>query len=958
MRCIVLCLVLMFCALVSSCIDETLFDDSLQTELVKVQFDTRLSGTVRSSISPDEHEVNDFNVYVYDRGLLVGSCYSRSDEEASISLNAGVTLNVYMLANVGFVTPLPREEDLVNRYALTISGLEDIQDDLPLSGVRKGVSVNKTEQRVCIELERLVSKIVFTVDKSALKGLEIQSVRLCQSPLAVSPFAVGGSAVSSVSDLADGDFCTEHDLELLNAGESVSFYTLENCQGVLLPDNDDPWAKLPSVLDEKSQLCTYMEVECKFSGSGLCSGNVVYRLYLGQDNCKDFNVLRNSVLNVYLCLTFVGLKESVTWRVDSDYSLNEGHASGWISRGMHNERDLYVGEKFEYGIWISEELFSYLGSDMSRCEVCFQSFDGEILENISFSEIKESDNGEYCIDATCVKPSVGEICLREKDGDILAVLSDFVSVGSPYLVVSDELYVGSQNINPHDGLSVCKINGDSFGLYVYLLDSEGLNLNTSSGCGYELDVFDFGLVADSSMNESVCDLFGSTVTLGLSGSGGPVLMLDLTCVNDGYSHPSNLALMNMCNHKSPFVWNLVETVCSLEESLQVVPESLPVVLTLVDNDWAGYGDAQIAVKVDNPSRLPLHVDYWQFITVGADYDPSLKDISVAKVENDLIINPMEYVSIQYPELSSPVYGSSCSFVSERNSFGDPAIEDNDVLVYNLEGVDTDNIIAALTYDGWGYESMSHHIEACFGDGIPVRELEVNDCLSDGSALFVAKYGEAELNDRGVWLYEGQTVILAPESRFESYRGLCPQNIITMRTQTPVVGSMSYDKYADRVFINAHALGSEGLVLDSKSKARADGYVRTYPNGTWGQAVDNYCVEELTQTCKEFHVLHGGESIIADGNLVSQIFRRIYSNTYFDSWNKIGSSNSYMHSAHPTSLVINMSFRLSDQNDMATYLFKPSFPIYVVYRHEQDGAEYTVPVDFSYQTFKFVEVMEK
>ena len=123
-------------------------------------------------------------------------------------------------------------------------------------------------------------------------------------------------------------------------------------------------------------------------------------------------------------------------------------------------------------------------------------------------------------------------------------------------------------------------------------------------------------------------------------------------------------------------------------------------------------------------------------------------------------------------------------------------------------------------------------------------------------------------------------------------------------------------------------------------------------------MDNYCVEELTQTCKEFHVLHGGESIIADGNLVSQIFRRIYSNTYFDSWNKIGSSNSYMHSAHPTSLVINMSFRLSDQNDMATYLFKPSFPIYVVYRHEQDGAEYTVPVDFSYQTFKFVEVMEK
>ena len=140
----------------------------------------------------------------------------------------------------------------------------------------------------------------------------------------------------------------------------MSFYALENRQGVLLPDNDDPWNKTPLSLDEKADLCTYLEVNCRLDGSGLCVGDVVYRLYLGQDNCTDFNIYRNSVLEVSLYLTVDGMKEAISWRVTSDYSLNDGYAYGWISRGNHSEHELYVGEKFEYSLSLSDQMM-YLG---------------------------------------------------------------------------------------------------------------------------------------------------------------------------------------------------------------------------------------------------------------------------------------------------------------------------------------------------------------------------------------------------------------------------------------------------------------------------------------------------------------------------------------------------------------------------------------------------------------------
>ena len=937
--------VLMVCCCMSvSCKEELGNEDQTPSECYTVNFDLRQPAVSRSSIAPDESRINDFNIYVYERGVLANSLYMEDCTDVAVVLNAGMTYNIYILANVGRVEPFLKEEDFMENYTFSITGLSEIGEYLPFAGSLKDVYVDRSGQRFSIILERLVSKVVFSVDKSALVGLEVTSVRLCQSAMSVDPFCEGGSSALVKGDVADGDFCNECDLEKLNNAGSVCFYALENCQGILLPDNSDPWEKIPARLDDKAELCTYLEVECRFDGSGLCSGDIVYRLFLGQDNCSDFNLVRNSVLNVSLCLTVDGMKEALSWRVTSDYSLNEGYAYGWISLGNHSEDDLYVGEKFEYSLWLSEQMMSYIGQIYDDCEVCFVPYDHE-ESGVTFSEIKEGRNGECYVEATCIRPSEGQIFLKDKNGRFLAQLSDFVCVKQPVISFSC-----GESIS-------CDVNGHASWCHVYFLDSKMFNLNSSCGCGYDLSVFDMQVQPDDGNDAGLMSMMDAGVFPGTEADDGPVMEFRLSCHNSGTDHNCNIRLIGACCDGTDLIWKFSESASSISKELPVELSSRPIEMTLVDNAWAGYGDSQLAVIVDNPSRLPLSVDCWQFVTVNKECDTSLMQEAAAKVENELRISEMEYVVNEYPESQLPVYGSHSSFVSERNAYGSNAVEEGDCLVYILDGIDTDDIIAALTYHGWGYDTMSHHFYVSYSDGTPVQGLSVNDCLSDGSSAFAKKYGLDNLNDRGIWLYDEEALILAPEDLFDSYPGLTPANLKAMRWQTPVIGEMNYDKDAEQFHVQAYHLGSEGLVLDSISTASADGYVRTYPDGTWRDGVDNNCHEKLIKTCSAFPVLYSG-GVVADGNIIKDVFSLIYSNTYYDSWNKIGSANNYMHSAHPTSLTMTMSFRISDRSDKAAYLFKPTFLPYVVYKHAQEGVEYKVPSEFIHKTFKFVDVKKK
>lgn len=957
MRNILLLALLVFLPVMMSCVQEIEYPEQAGKEKVKVSFDLDVVDGVRSSITPDENRIGNANIYIYERGVLVGNAYADNGTDVVLTLTAGVDYNVYVLANVGKVEAYPEEEDMIRNYTCRISSIADLDSCLPLAGCLKSVSLDKNGQKIIVPVERLVSKVMFSVDKSALEGLEITSVRLRQSSLAVSPFVEKGSAAADADMVADGDYCSADDIRSLNSGDLVCFYALENCQGVLLPDNSDPWKKVLDDNSEKSELCTYLEVSCIFGDAGMYEGEVMYRLYLGQDNCTDFNLKRNTVLDVSLCLTDDGLGRGVSWRVVPAFTVREGFASGWISRGMHSEYDLYVGERFEYSVWMSDEMLSHLDFDLDNCEVCFNGYETEGDGAIRFSEFRDDGDGGLCVDAVCVRPCEGEIVLRHKNGMHLAVLGGDVNVSTPFIVISPDSYGdGTEMVTYQSGPIACDINGEDVVRYVYVTDSQSLNLNASSGCGLDFSVFDFDTSVSSSYG--IGSAMEISLVQGQEADDGPVFTLNVSCVNDGRDHNLNMALLRSCDAAPAAVFDIADHDLDLESSMRIEVGSLPVGLTLVDNGWAGYGTPRMAVKVDNPSNLPLEVDCWQFQLGGSKSAVTPGSDVMNKVENDLVLNRMEYVVNQYNESAGTVYGGGDSFISERNAFGDLAIEDGEALVYNLDGIDTDGIMAAKSYDGWEHSSLSHHMSVRFSDGSPVPEIIVNDRLSDGSAAFDQMYGYGGLNDRGVWLYCGNERVLAPESLYDIYPGLTPDNLRSMKSQTPVVGTMKYDKEDGQLYVNAYSLGSEGLILTSRCEAHADGYVQTHPKGTWRDPVDNWCSDELVKSSTGFPVLYSGDKVSADGGTVRGVFEKIYNHKFPDSWNNIGSSNSYLHRAHPISLDMKMFFKIHDENDKGAYLFRPVYNNNVSFYHEEEGADYEVPASFSYSTFSFVEVRNR
>ena len=309
-------------ATLNACVAEPSWT-GIPVEKEDITFDIRVSGAVRSSVSPDESALEDLNLVIYDEGTLYASCFFDNLSDVSLSLDVGRIYDVYALANVGEVKPARNEEDFLTDFCLKINGVEELDGCLPMASSCVPVTVSVGMTPVRIELVRLVSKVNFAVENDALEGLRIESVRLCQSALKVFPFnnfGGEGSKATASAETADGDYASEGDLDVLNTGGAVCFYTLENCQGVLLPDNDDPWRKVPESLGEEAGLATYIEVGCRFDDAASCEGTVLYRFYLGKDDCSDFNVVRNSDVSVTLCLTEDGINR-VSWKVEADVEL-------------------------------------------------------------------------------------------------------------------------------------------------------------------------------------------------------------------------------------------------------------------------------------------------------------------------------------------------------------------------------------------------------------------------------------------------------------------------------------------------------------------------------------------------------------------------------------------------------------------------------------------------------------
>ncbi len=276
------------------------------------------SGHTRGMIEADENRLNNLNIFIYDEsaGLIHSSGYfTEFDNLCFDNLIEGRTYRVLALANAGRKSAPGRLADALE-MAVATDDCESLGEGLPMAGaapllfgaVGDGYTLH-------MHLSRLLARYAFSLDLSRMQGsLELSSVEVHNVAGRVKPWAEASKA--RPQEICDGDALTEEEQSLLVAGGSVRLLVPENCQGDLLEDNDDPWAKTPENLEGMEDCCTYLEVHARYRHEGYTVNDLTYRFYLGEDNVGNFDIRRNTAYLLTLALTDTNAVVASSWKVE------------------------------------------------------------------------------------------------------------------------------------------------------------------------------------------------------------------------------------------------------------------------------------------------------------------------------------------------------------------------------------------------------------------------------------------------------------------------------------------------------------------------------------------------------------------------------------------------------------------------------------------------------------------
>ena len=275
----------------------------------------------RSSVCAGDDSWVNMTVWQFlEDGSLYRSYFSESpDAPFSVKGRLGVTYRFCAVLNFGDRrAEVSSESDIANvRFTTSSMAALTGSSGLPMSSALQSVPFTDNGLRFSLEFVRLVSKFNFSLLTSGitLGTFTPVSVRIRQSPLSVCPFVVDNQA-SRPSDVSDGDYANEADVSTLCSGGKIVLYALENCQGTLLPDNSSPRAKIPENIGRRKDICTYLELvgDYEHADGSMTSVNT-YRMYLGEDNCTNFDVTRNTVHNITLSLSDWGDAENY-WKAE------------------------------------------------------------------------------------------------------------------------------------------------------------------------------------------------------------------------------------------------------------------------------------------------------------------------------------------------------------------------------------------------------------------------------------------------------------------------------------------------------------------------------------------------------------------------------------------------------------------------------------------------------------------
>lgn len=446
---------------------ERLTEESERVSVVK--FELADPGRhVKSSLNSSEQHVGTLSVFAYSDGCLVDYESYTEFSDMSMELFPDKVYDFYALANMEG-GELPFMETDLAAYTYVMDSVCGMSEGFPMCWSVMGYTPSEGSP-VSIDLSRLVAKISLNVDCD-VEGMAVSSARLVQSPLSVSPFAEGGSRASE--GLVDsGDYASENDVIVLNEGGTAVFYMLENMQGTLLPENDDPMLKVPANLSGISGLCTYLEVVCGFEDGYDKEGTMMYRMYLGEDNVTNFDVERNRVLNITLQLTYDGFDVKDSWKVVPDYVQHV------ISLDVDDEMRLRIGRESA----LSVSVYPY---DASDCRVVWESDDESVATVDVDGVVRGLREGSCLVRAISVdRPEIYDECVVHVENRVeeLSFTSTCVSavLGSDGLEKRSSFNVEAvySDGSVRDVTNLCEYSGGSVSAYVEI---PGVVVHASEG---------------------------------------------------------------------------------------------------------------------------------------------------------------------------------------------------------------------------------------------------------------------------------------------------------------------------------------------------------------------------------------------------------------------------------------------------------------------------------------------
>ena len=273
------------------------------------------------------------NVMAYDEnGLLSAHTYSQSGpvfKWNDFDRGKNCTLVAFINFKMGAIEPpLTLEEALAYRHQWPDNSGELQNMYYPMSGMSR---YYKGGTNTFFVMTPMVASYRIRLDRSALKGsFTVTGLRARNCPARLGAFTETAAAGGDVSDVA---YIPHSMITLLNHGDTASMIIPENIQGALLPENTDPWRKVPGDVAGMESRCTYFELSGTYRNDETLIDTLTYRIFMGRDNCSDFSVVRNTEYLLNLSLS----DEAATGETGGD--------SWKVSRrGIHDLRQLKFAE--------------------------------------------------------------------------------------------------------------------------------------------------------------------------------------------------------------------------------------------------------------------------------------------------------------------------------------------------------------------------------------------------------------------------------------------------------------------------------------------------------------------------------------------------------------------------------------------------------------------------------------